>query len=489
MDANEARLDRASSAGGPGADLRDAVLDLSLIGQSEALAERQITSLALTSAVLRRARQIQGRLNCFRLLLDHRALTWAREADAELQAGKRGALLGVPLVVGDDLDLKGASTTHGCAGSHPPARRSCEVVQRLRAAGAVIIGKTATSELGHWPFIESRGQGVVRNPWDPEFTPGGSNGGAAAAVAAHVVAGAVGTDSSGSIRIPAAWCGVVGLKPQRGRIPAWPDPAADSGLGSVGTITRSAADAGLLLDVLHGPRGRESGDLPEPSVPFEVSAHRRPPSITVALSFGTPFGTPNEVDGEIRAATVSVAESLRELGHRVIEADPSYGLIGATLLPLRKAVVHRRSQSLPTLDLLERRTRVSARVGSVVGAPAPLAVARRLEDGQRQRIRRIFERCDVVLTPTTAQPAPRIGAFSNHGWLSTMSAISALSPYPWAWNVTGWPALSLPSGVSIDGLPLGAQLLGREGDEGTLLGLAAQLERHRPLAPRRATDS
>ena len=166
----------------------------------------------------------------------------------------------------DDVDLAGEITPFGCGGEHLPAIADSELVRRLREAGAVIVGKTMTPEAGQWPFSESPAFGAARNPWNPAHTPGGSSGGGAAAVAAGIVAATIGSDGAGSVRIPAAWCGLVGLKPQRGRISTWPEAEAFNGLTCFGPLAHTVSDAALLLDLL---AGSHEGDLHKPPAPAE----------------------------------------------------------------------------------------------------------------------------------------------------------------------------------------------------------------------------
>ena len=203
----------------------------------------------------------QATLNAFRVLRTERSLEEADAADARLDAGEGGPLLGVPIAIKDDVDLAGLTTPFGCGGEHDPATDDAEVVRRPGAAGAIVIGKTHAPEVGQWPSTESATFGVTRNPWSIGHTPGGSSGGAAAAVAGRLVAAAIGSDGAGSVRIPAAWTGLVGLKPQRWRISTWPEAEAFNGLTCMGPLARSVADAALLLDAVAGNR---DGDLHQP---------------------------------------------------------------------------------------------------------------------------------------------------------------------------------------------------------------------------------
>src|SRR5204863_4018482 len=195
--------------------------------QAELVAAGAVSSRELTSLALERIEAAEATLNAFRCVRAAAALRDAAEVDRRLAAGERLPLLGVPIAIKDDVDLAGETTAFGCGGEFPIARADAEVVRRLRVAGAVVVGKTATPEFGQWAFTEGGpGFAPVRNPWDRRHTPGGSSGGSAAAVAARLVAAAVGSDGAGSVRIPAAWCGLVGLKPQRGRISTWPEAEA-----------------------------------------------------------------------------------------------------------------------------------------------------------------------------------------------------------------------------------------------------------------------
>ncbi len=444
--------------------------------QAEMLADGEISSAGLLDAALARIERLQPELGAFRVVRGEAARAEADDADRRLAAGERLPLLGVPVAVKDDVDLTGESTPFGCGGEFPLADADAEVVRRLRTAGAVIVGKTATPEFGQWAFTEGGPDFVsARNPWSPSDTPGGSSGGSAAAVAAGLVAAAVGSDGAGSVRIPAAWCGLVGLKPQRGRISTWPEAEAFHGITCFGPLTRTVDDAALLLDVLTGNRDGDRHRPPAPAEPFADAARRSPGQLRIALSFTTPFGTSSKVDPEVRAAVLSTADRLRDLGHDVFPADPDYGLIGPAFVPRASYGIHELYDRLPAAATVERRTRVGAGLGRLAGGPA-LALSRRAEPGLRRRAARIFDRADVVLTPTTAEPPLRVGALAGRGWWATSTRQTAACPFAYAWNYTGWPGLSVPAGFTEQGLPIGAQFLGRENDEATLLQLATQLE-------------
>jgi amidase len=401
----------------------------------------------------------------------------ATEADRRRAAGEHLPLLGVPVAVKDDMDVAGEPTAFGCPGPFPLKQHDSEMVRRLRAAGAVIVGKANAPEVGLYPFTEGSAFGATRNPWHLDHTPGGSSGGGAAAVAAGIVPAAVGSDGAGSVRIPAAWCGLVGVKPQRGRISTWPDAESFNGLSCFGPLTRTVADAALLLDVLSGPHPGDLHTPPAPSEAFALAATRDPGRLRIALSLRAPFsGAPVRLDPEIRAAAERIGRVLRDLGHEVIEANPRYGLMGLALVARGQAGVGSWVRGVPDRSLLDARTRGAARVGALF-AHTVLPVARRAEPWLQRRVGAIFDRVDVVITPTSAGPPLRIGAAEGLSSWATDQLIAGSCPYAWPWNVLGWPGVNVPAGLNRKGLPLGVQLLGSANTEATLLSLAAQLER------------
>lgn len=445
-----------------------------LVETARALADGTITSRALVEEALARIEASQAVLNAFRIVRTKAALAEAEAADAQLAAGVRKPLLGVPVAVKDDMDVAGEPTAFGCRGEFPAVARDGEAVRRLRAAGAVIIGKTNTCEFGQWPFTEGPAFGATRNPWSPEHTPGGSSGGSAAAVAAGLVPAALGSDGAGSVRIPASWTHLVGIKPQRGRISTWPRGESFQGITVNGTLARTVADAALLLDAAAGNHALDPHR--PPAVDASAAVGRDPGRLRIALALKPPFtALPARLQPEVRARVVELAEKLSDLGHTVEEADPPYGQIGLTFIPRATAGIAERVREAPFPALLDRRTRDAARLGGLLGG-VPLRVARRAEAVLHRRIGGFFTSYDVVLAPTTAAPPPRIGAMLELGGLATDRAMIAACPYAWPWNVLGWPGVNVPAGFVGGGLPVGAQLLGPANSEPLLLSLAAQLE-------------
>ncbi|WP_377268556.1 amidase [Peterkaempfera sp. SMS 1(5)a] len=445
-----------------------------LADQARALAEGRTSSRALVEEALRRIEATQPALNAFRRVRTEAALAEADAADRRLATGERAPLLGVPIAVKDDTDVAGEPTAFGCPGVFPVRQADAEAVRRLRVAGAVVVGKTNTPEVGQWPFTEGPAFGETRNPWNPQHTPGGSSGGAAAAVAAGVVAAALGSDGAGSVRIPAAWTHLVGIKPQRGRISAWPEAESFHGLTGLGPLARTVADAALLLDAA---AGSHAADLHRPD-PLRVlpAAGREPGRLRIALALRPPFTfTRKPLDPAVRAAVVRLAETLARLGHEVTESDLPYGPVGPAFVPRGIVGVADWCERVPDRTLLDPRTRGALRSARLLRGPA-LSAARAAEAPLRRRYARFFARYDVVLTPTTAVPPLRVGEMAGWSGARTDRAMIAACPYTWPWNVVGWPAMGIPAGFTPEGLPVGAQLLGPESSEPLLVSLAAQLE-------------
>jgi amidase len=463
-----------------------------LAESARALADGEVSSRALVEQALARIEASQTSVNAFRIVRAEAALAEAEAADGELAAGVRKPLLGVPVAVKDDMDVAGEPTAFGCDGRFPPVAEDGEAVRRLRAAGAVIVGKTNTCEFGQWPFTEGPAFGATRNPWNPEHTPGGSSGGSAAAVAAGLVPAALGSDGAGSVRIPTSWTHLIGIKPQRGRISTWPRGESFQGITVNGTLARTVADAALLLDAASGNHERD------PHRPARIdaseAARREPGRLRIALALKPPFTAVRaRLQPEVRARVVQLAEKIAGLGHVVEEADPPYGQIGLTFVPRATVGIAERVAEAPFPALLDRRTREAARLGRLLGG-APLRAARRAEAVLHRRIGSVFESYDVILAPTTAAPPPRIGSLLPLSGFATDRAMIAACPYAWPWNVLGWPGVNVPAGFVTGGLPVGAQLLGPAGSEPLLISLAAQLEAelhwHEVWPPQRAvTDS
>src|SRR5690242_3013379 len=310
------------------------------------LADGVITAPALLEAYLERIGRLDPELRSYRVVLADSARKEAAAAQERLQAGERLPLLGVPIAIKDDVDVAGEVTTQGTAAHGPAASRDAEVVRRLRDAGAVIVGKTAVPEMMIWSFTETVTFGATRNPWNVDYTPGGSSGGSAAAVAAGLASMALGSDGMGSIRIPSTWCGLFGVKPQRDRVPLAPHDGAWNGLSVNGPIARTVEDAALFLDVT------------APGNDFVAAAKRTPGRLRIALSTKVPPLVTAHLGRAQRAAVEEAGTLLRDLGHEVITRDPDYPMssVYGQALPRYFRAWYDDVASLPHPERLEPRT-------------------------------------------------------------------------------------------------------------------------------------
>lgn len=446
--------------------------------QARMLADGELTAPELLEIYLDRIARLDSELRCYRVVLSDSARYEAAEAQDRLDAGERLPLLGVPVAVKDDVDVAGQVTTYGSGGHRPAVTSDGEAVRRLRAAGAVIIGKTNVPELMMFPYTESLTFGATRNPWNLKRTPGGSSGGSAAAVAAGLAPLALGSDGGGSIRIPATWCGVFGLKPQRDRVSLEPHDDAWYGLSVNGPLARSVLDAALFLDA--------TSTVPGPEGEFVAAAARHPGRLRIALSAKGPTPLPVRVGKAQLAAVHEAGALLRELGHEVITRDPDYppSAIITNYLPRYLRGISDDADSLAHPERLEARTRNLARAGAMF-SDRRMTALRDAEAEVTARIQSIFDDVDVVVTPGNATGPSRIGAYQRRGAIWTLLAAAQRVPYQQVWNLTGQPAAAVPWDFDGDGLPLAVQLVGRPYDEATLLALSAQIEAARPWAHRR----
>jgi amidase len=449
-----------------------------MIGAGE-VSPSAVVEDALTRIVARNAE-----LNAFSVVLDNEARDEARSLDLA-GGGVRGPLHGVPVAIKEELDVAGCVTTFGGHGNSTPVTADGEVVRRLRAAGAVVVGKTHMPEFGAWPYTESVAHGYTRNPWRTAFSPGGSSGGTAAAVASGMVPVGMGGDGGGSIRIPAAFCGLFGLKPQRGRVTTSPMEHLWWALGTVGPLTRTVLDSAIVYDVIRGnlPTDRwRAGEVGS----FVDAVGREPGRLRVGWTVKpvTKGVTPHPEHVEAVRRTAAL---LGDLGHDVREIDPRYPDPTTAFVPQFFAGIRTEAHAVEHYDRLERRTRETCRLGSWV-TPRVIDLALRQTERISARANRVFdpqpasERAgiDVLLTPSTANRPPRVGVLDGTGSVrASLKAIPAIT-YAALWNLAGNPACNVPAGTAADGLPLGVQLVGRTDGEETLLSLAAQLEAARP---------
>jgi amidase len=442
----------------------------------------EVSSRELTELAIERIARLDLQLNAFRVVFAERAIEEAERADQRRASGEDASLLGVPIAVKDNVDVTGEVTTHGTTAYGGAAIDDAHIVRRLREAGAVIVGKTNLPELAIWPFTESEGWGITRNPWDPARSPGGSSGGAAAAVASGMVSVAHASDGGGSIRIPAACCGLFGLKPQRGRVSLMPDAEHWYGLSVFGCVSRTVGDTALFLDVVRGHVDGDAHTVPEPPTSF-VEAAGTPPG-RLRIAFSTKPIAPGPVADEVKKAVHDTADVLRSLGHDVREQDPSWGFQLPSFLPRYLAGIRDDANRMAHPERLEQRTRRLAGFGERL-RKRPLRSALRAEQKHARRLGALFEDFDVLMTPTMARLPVEADRWRGKGTVATIAGVARYVPFTTPWNLTGQPAAAVPAGFAPEGLPLSVQLVGRPADETTLLSLSAQLEAERPWTDRR----
>jgi amidase len=435
----------------------------------------------LVDLYLERISRIEPKLNAFRVVLPEQARADAKRAEERLASGDDAPLLGVPVAVKDEVDYAGEVTTHGTAAYGEPAAEDGLVVRRLREAGATILGKTNLPELAIYGFTESPTWGDTRNPWDPSRTCGGSSGGSGVAVAAGMSAIAQASDGAGSIRYPAAYCGLFGLKPQRNRISLWPDREHWHGLSVSGCVSRRVIDTALYLDVMSGA---EKGDFESPPPlerPMVEAARTSPGKLRIACTTKTILPIPKA--DEVIAGYEETLGLLRSLGHEVTEAAPRYGRLATDFYPLYLRGIRDEGLSLPHPERLSAQTKGFVRLGRLF-SDRRLAKVRDRQPPAAARIQALFKDFDLLLTPVTAQLPVEIGRWRDAGALQTLYGMSNVYPYGAAWNYTGQPAAAIPAGFTETGLPRSVMLVARPNDEATLISLAAQLEAERPWADR-----
>lgn len=452
--------------------------------QAEMVRAGEASPSELVRLYLDRIKRLDPQLNSFRVVFAEKALLEADQAEARLKAGEERPLLGVPVAIKDCVDVAGDVTTYGTDGFVEPAKADSEIVRRLREAGAILLGKTTLPELAICGFTETATWGVTRNPWNPQRTPGGSSGGSATAVAAGLVPIALATDGAGSIRIPAASCGLVGLKPQRGRVSLAPDLQHWNGLSACNCVSRNVRDTALWLDLVSGG-SQEPGAPAPPQLSFSEAAATPPGKLRIAWSTAPPrAAAPPTVDEVARGAVSETAELLRSLGHDAEQRDPNWGGIGNNITPRYLRGIAEDFARVPHPERLERRTRGFARLGRLI--PDKLfEQARNAEAADAARVNAIFDSHDVLMTPVMGGTALPVRRWEGRGALRTVLGMSRFYPFCVPWNHLGNPAMSVPAGFAADGMPLAVQLIGRPGDEATLLSLAAQLEAERPWADKR----
>jgi amidase len=456
--------------------------------------EGAVSSRELVELSLQRIEELNPALNAFVEVDEEGALAAAERVGA----GDERPFAGVPVAIKNNRPVKGMRLTYGCGLMEAyVADYDHNVTRRLRDAGFVIVGTTTLPEYGILPVSEARIFGPTRNPWDLERTPGGSSGGAAAAVAAGMVPVAHGNDGGGSIRIPAACCGLVGLKPARGRISVAPE-LGDSSLGIDGMLTRTVADTAALLDVLAGYEPGDATWAPAPPRPFAEAATADPGRLRIAFSKQTP--SPDAaLDKIAERGADDAAELLRSLGHEVVEVDPPwrqdglselFGMVFSSQIALSigySANVSGKGIEGVSAEDMEPMSWAIFSMIRKLGTLEQQAAVVRLQAFARRLVAWLSD-YDALLTPALAERPLPLGTLDTaaENPMSTFTRSGLFTPFTPVFNATGQPGISLPLYEGEDGLPLAVQIIGGPAGEERLLALASQLEAARPWADRRA---
>jgi amidase len=462
----------------------------------------EISARELVQSSLDRIEELNPALNAFVEVDAERALL----AADKVKPGDERPFAGVPIAIKNLRAVKGLRFTYGCSlmADHVP-EHDHNSVARLKRAGFVIVGTTTLPEYGILPTSEARLFGPTRNPWDTQRTAGGSSGGAAAAVAAGMVPVAHGTDGGGSIRIPAACCGLVGLKPSRGRISPAPE-MGDSPLTTDGVLTRTVADTAAILDVLAGYEIGDATWAPPPAEPFATTAGRGPSSaiagrggrLRIATTTLPPVAEA-AVDPMCARAVADASELLRSLGHEVEEVDPPwpveglsdvFGVVFAIHIAMSIAASGAIAGREPTAEDMEPMSWAIFSMVQNLNAVQGAGLAVQLQGFARQLVS-FLAPYDALLIPALAERPLPLGLLDTaaENPMGTFSRSALFTPFTALFNADGQPAISLPLYQGEDGLPLGVQIVGRPAGEAALLALATQLEEANPWAERRAPEA
>ena len=424
-----------------------------------------------------RVEKLNPKLGAFMTVTRERALADADRIEKLSDAEKRRALMfGVPYSIKDlnwTKDIKTSMGSKNYENFMPPA--DDEIVIKMRNAGGILLGKTTTPEFGGRPTTEGGLCPPARNPWNLEHTAGGSSGGAGSAVAAGLGPLAQGSDGGGSIRIPSACCGLVGIKPSRGRISMSPVAGeAWAGFATFGPMARSVRDAATMLDVMHGNVVGDPYWAPEPITSFKAAVEIPPRHLRIGMITKTSLV---KVDPETIAALESAAKSFEDMGHRVepLSTDP-----GGRMRDIVMALICAGVGSVPVTDvkLMDPVVRELWETGQKMTAAQYIGTVTQMHNMSREIVQELAP-YDAVISPVMSRPAVRLGTLPSHP-SKYLSELPEWIPFTFAFNATGQPAMSVPNGFSKAGLPLAMQIVGRQTDEVTIIGLAAQFEKARP---------
>lgn len=455
--------------------------------QARMIREKEISPVELVDHYLERIEEFDPALNSYVTVAADRARDQAREAERRIERGDDlGAFHGVPIPIKDLFETEGIKTTLSCRAlaDYVPDHDD-NVVTKIKQAGAIVIGKTNTSEFGSVPVAESLLNGIGRNPWNTARTPGGSSGGAAAAVAAGLAPVAHGSDGGGSVRIPASCCGIFGIKPSRGRISAGPRLGEHwHGFSTSGALGRTVADVAALLDAMQGYMTGDPYTAPPPERPYLEEVGRDPGRLRIGFTASNPNEI--EVHPDCVAALEDAARKLESLGHHVEESAPA-SWIDQSLQPQFVQLISTGTSIVDFLpkEGLEPLNRFLVESAHGISSVTHMQAMVAMHDWSR-RIVSWWEDYDILLTPTLAQPPVETGwIFSDDDPFMALVRSGQFIPFTPPLNVTGQPAVSVPLHLSDERLPIGIQLVGAPYREDVLFKLSSQLEEAGPWVDER----
>ncbi|BCL38232.1 amidase [Nostoc sp. MS1] len=441
---------------------------------AQLIRRREVSPLELVETYIERIQRLNPQLGSYFTVTAELAIADAKAKTESLSTtSELPPFFGVPISIKDLNAVAGVPCTYGSpALLNNIPEFDDGVVTRIKQAGFIILGKTATSELGSFPYTEPTGFPPARNPWNLDYTPGGSSGGAAAAVAAGLCAIAQGSDGGGSIRGPAACCGLVGIKPARGRVSKAPVGDRLAGIAANGPIARTVADAAALLDAMSGYVTGDPYWLPDPEPSFLAAAQTQPPKLRIA--FGTGIPPLGMADANCQQGVLQTVKLLEQLGHQVVEKSPDFnGLVEPFQVVWQSGVA---ASGLPPEILQPVNRWLLARTGSVADY---IQAVYKMQIVARQIVA-FFDDVDVLVLPVYLRSPIRVGEWADLSPEDTFQQIvNWVAPCPVA-NATGQPAIALPVGFDNHGLPISVQLVGKPADEATLISLAAQIEAANP---------
>ncbi len=458
---------------------------LSAVEMAEAIRAKKLSPVEIVGAILHRIEQLNPKVNAYCTLVAESAMRQARKAEEMVVRGEEiGPLHGVPVSIKDLIFTKGIRTTGGSRlYENFIPQQDAIVVERLKAAGAIVIGKTNTAEFGWVAITQNPLFGETRNPWNPELTPGGSSGGASAAVALGMGSLAIGNDGAGSIRIPSSFCGVFGFKPSFGRVPQYSGFPGWETLSHTGPITRTIADAALAMEVIAGRDDRDLFSLPETGLRYLPFLNGGIKGLRVAWSQDLGYAS---VDPQVLKITEAAVKVFATLGCIVEPASPEAGspeqafaTIVATILPavLQDKMGEWQEQVEPALARFIQRNRDKSAKEYLEACFEQLAYW--------DKIRPFFEKYHLLLTPTVAVPPFELGSYGPKEIAGSKVSPLGWMPFTYPFNLTGQPAASVPCGWTDNGLPIGLQIVGRRFDDATVLKAAAAFEQASPWAEKR----